>query len=186
MTSVANPDEARFFIAIMPPIEIQDYANSLIQELRDRYSTRTSPSSPHITLQAPFLWQMADLVRLETYISQFAQHQPAVSIKLIGFGSFAPHVLYIDVLKSPELLTLQSCLATYLKTHLGIVAPIARPFSPHMTVASRNLTPSTFQQAWSDLQLRQAKYEFVSDRLTLLLHDGQCWQMRSQFLLSLT
>jgi len=185
MASIPAPEEARCFIAFIPPTEIQDYANSIVQDLSDRYHTRTSPSPPHITLQAPFLWQMHPLSRLETCLSQFAQHQSAVPITFSGFGNFAPRVLYINVLKTPGLLTLQACLMTHLETHLGIVDPIAqqRSFSPHMTVASRNLTPSTFQQAWSDLQLRQVELAYMGDRLTLLLHDGQRWQIRSQFLM---
>ncbi|MBW4659949.1 MAG: 2'-5' RNA ligase family protein [Drouetiella hepatica Uher 2000/2452] len=184
MASVA-PDEARFFIALIPPIEIQNYANSVIQELGDRYHTRTSPSPPHITLQAPFLWQMTNLSRLESCLSQFTQNQSAVPVKLSGFGSFAPRVLYINVLKTPELLALQARLMAQLETH-GIFDPIVqhRAFSPHITLASRNLTLATFQQAWSELQLRQVEFEYVSDRLTLLLHDGQRWQIRSQFLMN--
>ncbi len=185
MTLAASPDEARFFIALIPPVEVQDYANSVIQELSDRYQTRTSPSPPHITLQAPFLWQMAQLSRLETCLDQFTQGQFAVPILLRGFGNFAPRVLYINVLKTPELLALQARLITHLEAH-SIVDPIAqrRPFSPHMTVASRHLTPATFQQAWSELQLRQVEFEWVSDRFALLLHDGQRWQVRSQFLMN--
>ena len=210
MTLATAPDEVRFFIALIPPVEVQDYANSVIRELSDRYHTRTSPSPPHITLQAPFLWQMAHLSRLETCLDQFtrqsaqrqspqsqsaqsqsaqsqsAQSQPAVPIVLSGFDNFAPRVLYINVLKTPELMMLQARLMAHLETHLGIVDPIAqhRPFSPHMTVASRHLTPATFQQAWSELQLRPVEFEWVSDRFALLLHDGQRWQVRSQFLIN--
>ena len=186
MTSAIAPNQSRFFIALIPPAEIQNYASRVIQELGDRYKTRTSPSPPHITLQAPFLWPMNQLSQLEACLSQFALHQPALTLKLSGFGQFAPRVLYIDVLKTPELLTLQTDLRTHLESHLGLVDAAAqhRPFVPHMTVASRKLTPATFAQAWADLQSRQVDFEFVGDRLTLLLHNGQCWQVRSQFLMS--
>ena len=70
-----------------------------------------------------------------------------------------------------------------LEKTLGIVDLKAkqRPFSPHLTVASRNLTRQTFKQAWSELQSRQVEFKFVGDRLTLLLHNGQCWQIHSEF-----
>jgi 2'-5' RNA ligase len=33
-------DETRFFVALLPPLEVQEYANQVIQELGDRYQTR--------------------------------------------------------------------------------------------------------------------------------------------------
>ncbi|MBI4782737.1 MAG: 2'-5' RNA ligase family protein [Oscillatoriophycideae cyanobacterium NC_groundwater_1537_Pr4_S-0.65um_50_18] len=186
MTSAVVPNQSRFFIALIPPAAIQDYANRVIQELSDRYKTRTSPSPPHITLQAPFLWPMNQLSQLEACLSQFAANQPALTLKLSGFGHFAPRVLYINVLKTPELLTLQTGLRTHLESHLGLVDAAAqhRSFVPHMTVASRKLTPAIFAQAWSDLQSRQVDFEWTVDRFTLLLHDGERWQIRSQFLMN--
>jgi 2'-5' RNA ligase len=75
----------------------------------------------------------------------------------------------------------------HLETTLEIIDPVGRqrPFSPHITVASRHLTRPIFQQAWSDLQTRQAEFHFVSDRLTLLIHRDQRWQIQSEFKLDL-
>lgn len=175
-------DETRFFVALLPPLEVQEYANQVIQELGDRYQTRTSKSPPHITLQPPFQWQLQQVAPLEQTLSEFANQQPRAPVKLSGFGAFAPRVLYINVLKTIELLTLQAALATHLKETLGIVDPKSnRAFSPHLTVASRNLTRQTFRQAWTELQTHQVEFEFVGDRLTLLIHDGQRWQIRSEF-----
>ncbi|HEY9644358.1 MAG TPA: 2'-5' RNA ligase family protein [Coleofasciculaceae cyanobacterium] len=182
MAALFDRKGSRFFIALIPPLEIQAYANLVIQELSDRYKTSTSNAPPHVTLQAPFLWHLDAMPQLEACISQFAQSQPAVPVTLSGFGAFPPRVLYINVLKTPELLSLQTGLMGHLEETLGILDPVAkrRPFSPHLTVASRNLA-ATFQVAWSDLQSRSVDFEFVGDRLTLLLHDGQCWQIQSQF-----
>ncbi|NJR65740.1 MAG: 2'-5' RNA ligase family protein [Leptolyngbyaceae cyanobacterium CRU_2_3] len=173
----------RFFIALIPPLEIQAYADQVIQELSDRYQTSTANVLPHVTLQAPFLWQIETLPQLETCLNQFVQQQPVVPVTLSGFGAFAPHVLYLNVLRTPDLLALQANLTMHLETNLGILDPIAkqRPFTPHVTVASRNLDASTFQQAWIDLETRQIEFEFEAIGLTLLLYDGQRWQIQSQF-----
>jgi 2'-5' RNA ligase len=178
-------NESRFFIALLPPQEIQDFANAVIQELGDRYQTRAAKAPPHVTLQPPFLWQLEASADLETCLQEFAAQQAIVPITLSGFGAFAPRVLYINVLKTAELLALQAQLMAQLEASLGIVDPVSkrRPFSPHMTVASRNITRSTFKQAWAELQPRQAEFEFVGDRLTLLLHDGHRWQVQSEFAL---
>jgi 2'-5' RNA ligase len=183
MASVFDRKGSRFFIALLPPPEIQAVAQLLIEELSDRYQTSTSQAPPHVTLQAPFLWQIEAIPQLETCIRQFAQHQPAVPVTLSGFGTFPPHVLYINVSKTPALLSLQASLMAHLHQTLGIVDPVAqrRLFSPHMTVASRNLTDATFQLSWADLQSRSLEWEFVGDRLTLLLYKKQRWHIQSQF-----
>lgn len=173
--------QTRFFVALMPPVEVQTYAEGVIQELGQRYRTYTAKAPPHITLQPPFLY--AEATVLETWLSRFASQQAAVPVHLFGFGSFAPRVLYINVLRTPELLALQAALSSQLDIELGIVDPASkqRPFAPHLTVASRNLTRQTFRQAWAELQSRTVEWQFVVDRLTLLVHNGQCWQIQTEF-----
>jgi 2'-5' RNA ligase len=182
MINSPNSTQARFFIALMPPIAIQEYANTLIQELSDRYHTRTAAAPPHVTIQAPFLWQLEAVTDLELRLQAFAQTVAPVSVELAGFGAFEPRVLYINVLKTPELLALQAKLLAYLESQLHIIDPVAksRPFTPHLTLASRKLTRQTFQQAWEELQTRSIAQKFRCDHLTLLHHDGQLWQVRSE------
>lgn len=183
MMTATNSDRTRFFIALLPPQLVQEEANSLIRELSDRYRTRTAKAPPHITIQAPFLWDPANIADLTTSLHAFTQTQPAIPVGLQGFGAFPPRVLFINVLKTPELLKLQTALLLHLEQTLDIVDPVAkrRPFAPHLTLASRNLTRQTFQQARADLELRSFEFQFVSDRLTLLIHDGQRWQIHSEY-----
>lgn len=174
---------ARFFIALLPPVAIQNYAQQVIRELSDQYHTATAKAPPHVTLQPPFLWQVPSVSALEICLQTFAITQLPVPVSLSSFGAFAPRVLYINVLKTPELLALQAALMAKLEAQLGIVDPASkrRPFSPHLTVASRNVTRPVFKQAWAELQSRSVELEFVADRLTLLIHDGQRWQMHREF-----
>lgn len=175
--------QTRFFVALLPPIEIQTYAEDVIQELGQHYRTRTAKAPPHITLQPPFLWANASVSLLEATLAQFASEQTVVPIQLSGFGAFAPRVLYMNVLRTPELLEQQAALMNKLEIELGIVDPVSkkRPFAPHLTVASRNLTRQTFRAAWAELQSRSVEFQFVAERLTLLSHDGQRWQIRAEF-----
>ncbi|GEM_PF-4671095 len=57
----------------------------------------------------------------------------------------------------------------------------SRPFVPHITVAFRDLTPTNFKAAWAEFEARQVDFEFTADRLTLLVHDGRRWQVKSEF-----
>lgn len=173
-----DPSNPRFFIALLPPDPIQHAATEVIQELSDRFQMRTSNAPPHITLQAPFLWQLDHLKALEESLARFSALSPAIPIALEGYGAFPPRVLYIHVEKTVELMAIQSQLASVLESELSIVDAKAktRGFTPHLTVASRNITRQSFKHAWNDLQTRSLEFHFVCDRLTLLRHDGQRWQ----------
>ncbi|MCC5646232.1 2'-5' RNA ligase family protein [Nostoc sp. CHAB 5824] len=175
---------SRFFVAVLPPQDIQDYANQIKQYFADRHaSSGALKSPPHITLQLPFEWIDADLPLLEASLKEFAHRQQPVTITLRGFDAFAPRVIYINVVRSQALLTLQADLMAYTEGNLGIVDKVSktRPFAPHMTVAFRDLTKQNFKAAWPEFEKRQLHFEFTADKLTLLLHDGKRWNIKSEF-----
>lgn len=173
-----------FFIALLPPQEIQDYANEIKQYFAQSYNSRHAQKSPpHITLQPPFEWSLDALPVLEQSLRAFAQTRTAVPISLNGFGAFVPRVIYINVLKTPELLAVQTDLMAYLEESLGIVHEVSkkRPFSPHMTVAFKDLTKQNFRAAWPEFQHQELKFEFMASHLTLLMHDRSRWNISSEF-----
>lgn len=140
-------------------------------------------SPPHVTLQPPFEWQLDNLLVVEQCLRTFANaHQP-VPITLKGFGAFVPRVIYINVLKTPELLTVQQELMACLETSLGIVDPVSkkRPFAPHMTVAFKDLTRQNFRVAWPEFENRELEFEFTASEITLLMHDSRRWTIHSKF-----
>lgn len=182
-----NSSKSRFFIALLPPQHIQDYANDIKQHFADQYaSTHAQKSPPHITLQPPFEWLNDDLSRMEASLREFASQQQPLSITLSGFAAFPPRVIYIDVVRSTQLLSLQTDLIMHMADNLQIIDEVGqkRPFAPHMTVAFRDLTKQNFKAAWPEFEHRPLHFEFTADKLTLLIHDGRRWHMRSEFAFS--
>ncbi len=120
---------------------------------------------------------------LETSLRDFASQQQSISVTLSGFDAFAPRVIYINVERSPALLNLQAELIGYTEATLKIVDAVGkqRPFVPHMTVGFRDLTKQNFQAAWTEFANRQLDFEFTADKLTLLIHDGRRWLIKSEF-----
>ena len=156
---------SRFFIALLPPQHIQDYANQVKQHFADNYASRAAQKSPpHITLQPPFEWVSGNIGLLEECLGDFARGRKFVPITLKGFAAFTPRVIYINVLKTPDLLTLQADLMAHVKVHLGISDPVSqtRPFVPHLTVAFRDLTKPNFKAAWLEFEQRQVDFDFVA------------------------
>ncbi len=173
-----------YFIALLPPQEIQDYANQVKQYFADKYASRHAQKSPpHITLQPPFEWASQNLPALEECLREFASQRRTVPITLSGYGAFVPRVIYINVVRSPELLALQADLMVELESKLEIVdkASKTRPFAPHMTVAFKDLTKQNFRTAWPEFEKRELYFEFTAPCLTLLQHDGRRWNIKTEF-----
>jgi len=174
----------RYFIALLPPPDLQAQVNQIKQEFGERFqSWAAQKSPPHITLQAPFNWIPAEQARLASFLAAFSQSRSAFPITLIDFGAFPPRVIYIQVDKTPPLLALQAELAHAMAETWQICDPKAkhRPFAPHMTVAFRDLTREQFRAAWSEFQQRSFASQFVATHLTLLQHNGQRWLAVDQF-----
>ncbi len=179
-----NQTNDRFFVALLPPQAIQDYANEVKQVFVDRYNSRAAlKSPPHITLQPPFEWRTAAHSDLSETLSEFAAQCAPIPMMLSGFGAFAPRVVYINVIKSAALLTLQAALRHRLEASLGIVNTSAetRSYVPHLTVGFRDLTPENFELAWAEFQSRPLELEFTATYLTLLQHDGHYWRVDAEF-----
>ncbi|MFB2981663.1 2'-5' RNA ligase family protein [Microseira sp. BLCC-F43] len=173
-----------YFIALLPPQEIQDYANRVKQYFASRYNSRHAQKSPpHITLQAPFEWDQESVSVLEQSLQNFANQRPSIPISLSGFAAFPPRVIYINVVKTPPLLTLQADLMDCMMRELGIVDPMAkqRPWAPHMTVAFKDLTKQNFKAAWPEFEHKPVQFEFTANYLTLLIHDGGRWHVSAEF-----
>lgn len=178
-----NQETSLFFIALLPPPDIQEYVTQIKQHFAERYGSRAAlKSPPHITLQPPFEWAANNISTLEEYLGTFASGKQSVPVTLEGFSAFPPRVIYVDVLKSDQLLALQADLMPQMEK-LGIVDKVSktRPYAPHITVAFRDLTKQNFRVAWNEFQSRQLHFEFTATQLTLLLHDGSRWNVRAEF-----
>ena len=173
-----------FFIALLPPQSIQDYATEIKTYFAQHYGSRHAlKSPPHITVQPPFKWIPQQIDQVERSLQSFATSQTPFSISLNGFAAFPPRVIYIHVEKTEPLLTLHQALITHLETTLNLVDPKekSRPYTPHMTVAFRDLTQQNFRAAWQEFHPRSLFFEFIASELSLLMHDGQRWQIHAKF-----
>ncbi|PZV13754.1 MAG: 2'-5' RNA ligase [Leptolyngbya sp.] len=179
-----EPKQQRCFIALVPPPEIQAIANTIKHQFADEYASQAAQKSPpHITLQPPFTWMPQALPNLEQQLAKFAMEQSPFEVELNGFAAFPPKVIYIDVVKTVVLLNLQTGLMANLEATLGIVdAPSKqRTFTPHMTVAFRDLTQPNFNAAWQIFQERSLQLHFLASSLSLLIYDEHQWHVYKTF-----
>lgn len=176
--------EKLFFIALLPPPAIQDYATGVKEYFAKQYDSRHAlKSPPHITVYPPFKWLPEREADLEQSLLHFAQSQSPIPITLEGFAAFPPRVIYIHVRRTEPLLSIHRNLLTHVEFTLGLTDPKerVRPYAPHMTVAFRDLTKQNFRAAWQEFRDREIYFEFTADHLTLLAHNGQRWTVQTEF-----
>jgi 2'-5' RNA ligase len=187
LNSQSPENKKLFFLALLFPARIEKYVNQIKQHFATYYQSKAAlKSPPHLTLQPPFFWDMNDLITLENFLKQFVKNYAPVPIKLDGFAAFKPRVIYINVLKNPELLTLQKELNLLLESSLQIIDKKGknRPFSPHVTVGFKDLSKTNFYRAWDEFKNEQVSFKFTVNQLTLLSHNGQKWEIQSEFTFS--
>lgn len=182
--SIYSNDKKLFFIALLFPFEVEKYANKIKQHFANFYQSKAAlKSPPHITLQPPFFWEKNNLINLENILQQFVKNYSPIPIELDGFSAFKPRVIYINVMKTPELLILQKELNLFLESSLQIIDKKSkhRSFSPHVTVGFKDLSRTNFYSAWDEFKNQQVSFKFTVNQLTLLSHNGQKWEIQSEF-----
>jgi 2'-5' RNA ligase len=176
-----------FFIALLPPQDIQNDITEIKEYFATNYHSRKALNSPpHITLQPPFEWSLDQVPILTECLNNFAISHHPISITLQNYAAFPPRVIYIDVIQTPELLNLYSALSSTLENNLNISDPQSkkRPFCPHLTVAFKDLTKANFYTAWEEFAQKKLAFQFIANDITLLIHRDGKWQIHTKFKLS--
>ena len=171
----------RFFIALLPPQAVQAVVWQFKQELAEVYQSYAAlRSPPHVTLQPPFQWSLEQLSPLHQVLAEFSLGYSPLTVTLENFDVFKPKVIFIHVHPQTELLHLQQSLAQTLHQQFHFPRD-QRPFHPHLTVGFRDLDRANFHKAWAVFQTRSLYFTFQVPQLTLLIHDGQRWQIQQEF-----
>ncbi|MEM9568451.1 MAG: 2'-5' RNA ligase family protein [Cyanobacteria bacterium P01_E01_bin.34] len=172
-----------FFLALLPPPDMQASITAIKQEFGDRFNSyHALKSPPHITVFPPFKWPESQKSQFEC-LADFAAAQEKIPVTLSGFGAFPPRVIYVRPLKSPTLMEAYERLQKFLAARLELVDLMAkrRAFSPHVTVAHRDLSKENFRAAWVEIEERSFDAEFTAIQLTLLQHNGHHWEIAREW-----
>lgn len=169
-----------YFIALLPPEHIREEVKFLKEELRDRFGTEYALRLPaHITLVPPFKISEDKDMQLMQALEIFATTRKPFHLRLSGFGSFPPRVLFIDVVEKEKVRDLHYDLCKNLSPVLDLED--SREFNPHLTIASRDLEEAVFPAANKFLSSRDYESRFEVDGLTLLKHEDNRWEISMDF-----
>jgi 2'-5' RNA ligase len=175
-------NDALFFIAILPDEAIQREVTAFKKDCGRLFgSFRALNSPPHVTLIPPFFLSFGQLDKLCLSLEQFSASQSRFELTLHNFDWFEPRVVFVDVLESDSLHALQAVLLALLEGHPGFESRNADRFHPHMTIAFKDLKPAAFYQARQHFSGLEYHRTFCVDRLSLLEHRLQRWEVLAEF-----
>jgi 2'-5' RNA ligase len=143
---------ADFFLGITLPGDFTEE----VESLRRRFAAPRT--RPHITLIPPFRWFGSDQ-DLEKVILDSLQGCSPFEVTCKGLGRFGRAVIFIDVVLSPELVSLYSNLKEGLKQEGIDDRGKERPYHPHITLATR-LSPGEFERYLEELTDYSPRREF--------------------------
>ncbi|MCB0663098.1 MAG: 2'-5' RNA ligase family protein [Saprospiraceae bacterium] len=167
-----------FFLAILPPSEIAEEVTGFKKYAAQQFkSSHALKSPPHVTIFPPFRWNESELYKLEKQIKFVASKTETFYVQLENFACFSPRVIFIDVLKSDDLTRLYKSLKIRFLQELDLSDKSPHPFTPHMTVAFKDLKRPYFLRAWAHFSQTRYLRIFRTEELVLLKHNGQQWDI---------
>jgi len=171
-----------YFIALIPRRELREKVTAFKQDFANRFNSKKALKIfPHITLKAPFKFSPGMHGELLRWFNDLHLLQNQFSIQLKNFGAFENKrnpVVFVQPILTKELKALQQQLiASFTSFFPSDIHQMDVKFSPHITVAYRDLTPEMFTKAWREYQHKQFDASFEVDAIYLLQHDSKKWNI---------
>ena len=173
-----------YFIALIPPAPLKRQIQEIKLEVKEQFNSSHSLNAPpHITLLSPFRMDDEQEDQLDSLLHVFARGVEPFSVQLKDFSTFPPRVVFIDVVKSPELIELQKKLEDIARSKPDIFSYNyqEREYHPHVTLAFKDLSKTNFYKAWNTFKNRNFEDKFVAESLYLLKHNGKRWNILKRY-----
>jgi len=173
-----------YFIALIPPepvfTEVLEFKRIMASKYNASHSLKTPP---HITMYKPIKLEEDREEDLAICMEDFAGTHQVVKIKLNGFSSFPPKVIFVKPEQIENLNLMFKDLIEFVKHELDIFDPsyAGRPQNPHMTIAHRDLDQNNYNEAWKVFKNKPYSREVIFDKISILKHNGNSWDVLEEF-----
>ncbi len=173
-----NPAIGIYFIAILLPEELNKKIFSFKQWMFDRWGCKVGLKSPaHITILSPFWMEEENEKSLIGDIENVGREPTSFTITTTDFSSFAARTLFIAVEENKKLKEIKRAADVFFRATDYKIKKEARPFHPHITIATRDLHKKDFWEAWQHFKDKPFKENFIATGLSLLKHNGRAWDV---------
>ncbi|QJX48485.1 2'-5' RNA ligase family protein [Hymenobacter taeanensis] len=171
-----------YLVAVLPPEPVLGQVWALKQEVHERTGSRNAIRlPPHITLIPPTRQATGFEAQATAVLSEFARNHSPCNVGLHNFSWFGTRTLFVRVVETQQLLVLHAALQTWCSEQLPTITPEKRSFTPHMTLATRDLPPAAVPALQEEFSRREYQAAFLIKELYLFKHNGQNWENIEQF-----
>lgn len=179
-----SKDSNLYFIAIIPNTKIVDELTEIKRHFANVYDSKASLNSlPHITLHMPFRWRDKKINLLHSTLIEISKSVDPFPVELKNFNCFEPKTIFVDVADNEKLNFLQYQVEKDFRMRLKLMNANYRDqaFSPHITLAFRDLSKVNFRKAWEQFRGRGYDSTFIAESVVLLKHNGEKWEIETEF-----
>jgi 2'-5' RNA ligase len=178
------------FVGVLTPIEVSDFVEECRTWMGAAYGCRSGyQTPPHITLVPPFSldgrFEDGDDIparRLERCLADWAGDREPFSARLDGFGAFAERTLFVRVVDDPLWESWHGELCSALSAAFpGLLPRDRKRFTPHLTVANRDVPPEAFAPALEHFATLAYAAEILVDCVALFEWAGNRWAVRAEY-----
>ena len=171
-----------YLVALLPPEPVLSQVWALKQEVHRRTGSRNAVRlPPHITLVPPLRLSANWEPKIRQVLKDFATTQVPFWVGVEGFAWFGNRTLFVQVQEAEAVKKFHKDLQAWCAMHLPEVPPERRPFTPHLTLATRDLPPEQVPELRALFAARSYAATFLVDAFQLFRHDGQQWQSVQTF-----
>jgi 2'-5' RNA ligase len=172
-----------YFIALIPHNEIREQIKAFKLEIEARYRAKHALKLPaHITLKMPFNLKKEEEPLLIKSLQELADRIPVFDVELSGFDYFKSGVIFVKCIDHASIIAVHKQHETVFAERMGIQKnEDPSRFYPHMTIATRDLSPEFFDKAWAEFKNRKYYASFEAESFFLFKHNGKTWDIHREF-----
>lgn len=174
-----------YLVALLLPEPALSEVWALKQEVYQRTGSRNAVRlPPHITLVPP-LRQSPDFEdKARQALAAFAAKQRPFRVVIRDFAWFGNRTLFVRVPEDEGVRAFHAALQAWCAAQLPEVPHETLPFTPHVTLATRDLPAEQVPELRVLFASRTYAATFQVAAFQLFRHDGQQWQMVQTFALT--
>lgn len=167
-----------YFVAHVLPDALNEKILTYKKLMREKYGCRVGLKSPaHITLLPPFWMEGEKEDLLIRELQKTTCREPFILCTKY-FSSFTPRTIFIALKENAPLNELKEKTNALFKDHPHFkIKTDARPFHPHITIATRDLHKKDYHDAWPYFQRTEFREEWMAEGVSLLKHNSLNWDV---------
>lgn len=162
-------DLRKYFLAIIPNSSFFDQVEGLKESIKQDFGSKYALKSPaHVTVKMPFSYSEKNEGKLKGLLGNFIEKHQQFTLRIHGVDCFGKRVIFLKVDAPTTLFELQAGLKIFCQRELHLMPELSdRNYHPHMTVAFKDLKPSSFEGIYR--KVKEEKLDFYSNVLEIWL-----------------